>query len=83
MSRGANLPGMGWITNFFSSNGGMHQVMRTGNLVTDLSTGQSGFVVSEDGGTSMVTDHQGRLHQIMKNGSMSTDLTTGKTYFEI
>jgi hypothetical protein len=73
---------MEW-TGLFSSNGRMHQVLRTGNLVTDLSTGQSGFVLSESGGTAMVTDQQGRLHQLLKNGSMTTDLTTGKTCFEI
>jgi hypothetical protein len=74
---------MGWFTGFFSSNDGVHQVMRTGGLVTDLSTGRSGFVVSESGDLSMVTDQRGRLHQLLRNGSMTTDLTTGKTYFEI
>lgn len=74
---------MGWITSFFSSNGDMHQVMRTGDLINDLSTGRSGFVVSDDGGMSMVTDERGQLHQFMKNGSVTTDLTTGATYFEI
>ena len=74
---------MGWITSFFSSDGGVHQVMRTGNEITDLTTGQSGFVISDDGDLSMVSDQQGQLHQIIKNGSMSTDLTTGTTYFEI
>lgn len=74
---------MGWITSFFASSGRLHQVIRTGDLVTDLSTGQSGFVVSDASGLSMVTDQRGRLHQIVKNGSMSTDLTTGATYFEI
>ena len=74
---------MGWITSFFSSNGSMHQVARTGDLVTDLNTGRSGFVISEAAGMSLVTDQRGRLHQVIKNGSMSTDLTTGTTYFEI
>lgn len=74
---------MGWITSFFSSTGGMHQVTRTGDLITDLSTGKSGFVISDAGGMSMVTDGRGDLHQVMRNGSMSTDLTTGTTYFEI
>ena len=58
-------------------------MVRTGELVTDLSTGQSGFVLSDDNGFSLVADQRGNLHQIVKNGSMSTDLTTGKTYFEI
>jgi hypothetical protein len=74
---------MGWISSFFSSNGGLHQVTRTGDMVTDLSTGRSGFVVSDAGGFSMVADQRGTLHQIIKNGSVSTDLTTGTTYFEI
>lgn len=74
---------MGWTTSFFSSDGRLHQVTRTGNLLTDLTTGQTGFVVSDAGGTSMVTDQRGRLHQIMKNGSVSTDVTTGTTYFEV
>ena len=79
----SSLPGMGWIKSFFSSNGDMHQVMRTGELINDLTTGQSGFIVSDAGGISLVTDQRGGLHQIMKNGSVSTDLTTGTTYFEI
>lgn len=74
---------MGWITSFFSSDGGMRQVTRTGALITDLSTGKSGFVVSDAGGMSMATDERGGLHQIVENGSMSTDLTTGTTYFEV
>lgn len=74
---------MGWISSFFSSNGGMHQVVRTGSLITDVSTGRSGFVVSDAGGMSMISDDRGQLHQIIKNGSVSTDLTTGETYFEI
>lgn len=57
--------------------------MLTGDLVTDLNTGRSGFVVSDGNGISMVTDQRGGLHRIMKNGSMSTDPTTGTTYFEI
>ena len=73
---------MGWISSFFSSNDGLHQVVRTGGLVTDLSTGQSGFVLSDDNGFSMITDQRGTLHQIVKNGGMTTDLTTGATYFE-
>ncbi len=79
----SSVTSMGWISSFFSSNGGLHQVVRTGELVTDLSTGQSGFVLSDDNGFSMVADQRGNLHQIVKNGSMSTDLTTGRTYFEI
>jgi hypothetical protein len=74
---------MGRIRSVFGPDGSMHQVMRNGSLVTDLSTGQSGFVISDSGGTAMVTDQQGQLHQLLKNGSMTTDLTTGKTYFEI
>jgi hypothetical protein len=81
--RAVPCPGIGWITSFFSSSGGVHQVMRTGDLITDLNTGQSGFIVSGAGVMAMVTDRHGRLHQIMKDGSMSTDLTTGTTYFEI
>lgn len=74
---------MGWISSFFGPDGGLHQVMRNGSVVTDLSTGQTGFVISDSGSTSMVTDQNGQLHQFMKNGSMTTDLTTGNTYFEI
>ena len=74
---------MGVITSFFSSDGALHQVMRTGDLITDLTTGRSGFVVSDASGLSMVTDQRGELHQVLKNGSISTDLTTGTTYFEI
>lgn len=74
---------MGWITSFFSSNGGFHQVIRNGAALTDVSTGQTGFVLSDSEGFAMVVDQQGGLHQIVKNGSMSTDLTTGSTYFEI
>jgi hypothetical protein len=74
---------MGWFTSFFGPDGSMHQVTRTGSVITDLSTGQTGFVVSDNGDMSMVTDQRGQLHQLMKNGSMTTDLSTGKTYFEI
>jgi hypothetical protein len=74
---------MSWITNLFGPDGGMHQVVRNGSMLTDLSTGQSGFVISDSGGTSMVTDQNGRLHQFIKNGGMTTDLSTGKSYFEI
>jgi hypothetical protein len=74
---------MGWITNLFGPDGSMHQVTRNGSMVTDLTTGATGFVISDSGGTSMVTDQNGQLHQFMKNGSMTTDLSTGKTYFEI
>jgi hypothetical protein len=74
---------MGWISSFFSSDGGLHQVMRNGAVVTDLSTGRSGFVISDGDDVSMVTDHRGQVHQYMRNGNMTTDLTTGKTYFEL
>jgi hypothetical protein len=74
---------MGGITSFFGPDGGIHQIMRNGSVVTDLSTGRSGFVISDDGGTSLVTDQDGQLHQLMKNGSMTTDLSTGTSSFEI
>lgn len=74
---------MGWISSFFGTDGGLHQVMRTGSLLNDLSTGASGIVVSDSGGTSLVTDQNGQLHQLIRNGSMTTDLSTGATYFEI
>ena len=74
---------MGWIANFFSSDGGMHQVTRTGSVINDLSTGRSGFVLSDGDGMSIVSDDRGHVHQFLRNGSMTTDLTTGKTYFEI
>ena len=74
---------MGRIRNVFGPDGSMHQVMRTGSVVTDLSTGRTGFVISDSGSTSMVTDQHGNLHQLMRNGSMTTDLSTGKSYFEI
>lgn len=61
----------------------MHSVLRTGSMVTDLSTGKSGFVISETGSTSTVTDSDGKLHQFLRSGSMTTDLTTGSTYFSI
>lgn len=74
---------MGWFSTFFGSDGGMHQMTRTGSMITDLSTGRTGFVLSDSDGSATVTDSQGGLHQIITNGSMSTDLTTGTTYFEI
>lgn len=74
---------MGRMRSVFGPDGRMHQITRNGSVVTDLSTGQTGFVVSDSGDLSMVTDQQGRLHQLMRNGSMTTDLSTGRTYFEI
>ncbi|WP_375389665.1 hypothetical protein [uncultured Amnibacterium sp.] len=68
---------------FFGPDGALHQVIRCGSTLTDVSTGRSAFVISDSGGTSLVADQDGRLHQYMKNGSMTTDLTTGATYFEI
>ena len=74
---------MDGTANIFGPDGTLHQVMRNGSVVTDLSTGRSGFVISESGGNSLVSDDRGGLHQLMKNGSITTDLSTGKTYFEI
>ncbi|MBW4042909.1 MAG: hypothetical protein HIU86_12425 [Acidobacteria bacterium] len=74
---------MGRISSFFGPDGSMHQVTRNGSVVTDLSTGRSGFVVSDSGSTAMVTDQHGDLHQFMRNGSMTTDLSTGRSWFEI
>ena len=74
---------MGLFTNLFGADGRMHQVTRTGDMLTDLSTGQTGFVISDSGGTSLVSDSKGHMHQLMRSGSMTTDLTTGATYFEI
>lgn len=74
---------MDLFSSFSSSGGGLHQVTRTGDVVTDLSTGRSSFVISEDAGTALVSDGRGRLHDLIKNGSVTTDITTGKTWFEI
>lgn len=74
---------MGWISTFFGSNGTAHQIVRSGSLLNDLSTGESAFVISDRGGTSLVSDQRGQLHQLIKNGNMTTDLSTGATYFEI
>jgi hypothetical protein len=74
---------MGRFTGLFASSDGMHQVMRNGDLLTDLSTGKTGFVVSDSDGMALITDQQGRMHQVITTGGMSTDLTTGATYFEI
>jgi hypothetical protein len=70
-------------TSFFSSDGALHQVLRTGSVVTDLGTGRSGFVISEDRGGATIADDRGGLHQVIRTGSVSTDLSTGKTWFEL
>lgn len=74
---------MGLFTNLFGADGSMHQVTRTGAMLTDLSAGRTGFVISDSGGTSLVSDSKGQLHQLMRNGSMITDLSTGATSFEV
>ena len=74
---------MGRFAHLFSSDGRLHQVTRDGDVVTDLSTGRTGFVVSESDGSSTVSDDRGRLHHVVRTGSMRTDLTTGTTWFEL
>lgn len=74
---------MGWTNDLLGPDGRLHQVMRTGSMLTDLSTGRSAFVVSDSGSSSLVTDSRGRMHQLLRNGSMTTDLSTGATWFEV
>lgn len=74
---------MDGTTNAFGPDGTLHQVTRNGSVVTDLSTGRSGFVISDSGDSALVSDDRGGLHQFIKNGSITTDLSTGKSYFEI
>jgi hypothetical protein len=74
---------MGFFTNLFSSNDGLHQVMRNGDLVTDLSTGRSGSVINESTGFTTVADDRGRTRTFIETGGITTDLSTGTSYFEI
>ena len=60
---------MSGITDLFGQDGSLHQVLRTGSMLTDLSTGRSGFVISESGDTSTVTDQRGGMHQFLRNGT--------------
>jgi hypothetical protein len=77
------IPAMGFFTDLFSSNDGLHQVMRNGDLVTDLSAGRSGYVINESAGFTTVADDRGQTRTFIETGGITTDLSTGKSYFEI